>query len=63
MSSSSARIIKAIPSRNEDTDVAEIFSMVPGFGKGLPATVAHTEGNVCSSILMLSITKTKAKPR
>jgi hypothetical protein len=47
---SSDQIVKAIPSRNEDTDVAELCSMALRLGKALPATIARTEDIVCSGI-------------
>jgi hypothetical protein len=44
---SSDQIVKAIPSRNEDTDVAEICSMDR---RNDVSTVARTEDSVCSGI-------------
>jgi hypothetical protein len=56
------QIVKAIPSRNEDTDV-EIFSMVPRFGISLRTKVARTEDSECSGTLTPPIRKTKTKPQ
>jgi hypothetical protein len=49
---SSDQIVKAIPSRNEDIDVAGICSMVR---RNDVSTVARNEDNVCSGIPSPSI--------